>query len=128
MPKGSRVNWTEEESDKFITLLFEMKVKGKDISYRKIREQMLLYGFPSRTDQGMKNHYDLWGRKIRLLQQLLGTSGVGFDAQTQLPIVDDQRWQKLWRIFRRQRDCAPSRYVIRTSYASSFLVTMQLEA
>jgi len=91
MPKGSQVNWTEEESDKFITLLYEMKAKGKDISFRKIREQMVLYGFPSRTDQSMKNHYDVWGRKIRLLQQILGTSGVGFDAQTQLPIVDDQR-------------------------------------
>ena len=82
MPKGSRMNWTEEESDKFITLLYEMKAKGKDISFRKIREQMLSYGFPSRPDQSLKNHYDLWGRKIKLLYKILGTSGVVFDAQT----------------------------------------------
>ena len=95
MPKGSRVNWTDEETDKFIELLYEMKAKGKDISYRKIREQMQSYGFPTRTDQSMKNQYDLWGRKIRLLQQILGTTGVGYDPQTQLPVVDDKRWEQI---------------------------------
>jgi len=52
------MNWTEEETNKFIDLLYKMKAKGKDI-YPKIREQMMLYGFPQRTDQQMKNHYDL---------------------------------------------------------------------
>ena len=96
MPKGSWVNWIEEEKrQKFIELLYEMKAKGKDISYRKIREQIQSYGFPTRTDQSMKNHYDLWGRKIRLLQHILGTTSVGYDPQTQLPVVDDKRWAEI---------------------------------
>jgi len=90
MAKSSRMNWTEEKSDKFIELLYEMKAKEKDISYPKIREQMVSYGFPKRSDHQMKNHYDVSGRKIRTLQQLLRTSGVGYDAQTQLPIIDDK--------------------------------------
>jgi len=56
IPKASRVNWIDEETDKFIELLYEMKAKGKDISYRKIREQMQSYGSLTRTDQSMKNH------------------------------------------------------------------------
>jgi len=89
------MNWTEEESDKFINLLYEMKAKGEDISYPKIRKQMVSYGFTKRTNQRMKNHYDVWGTKIRMLQQLLRTTGVGFDAQTQLPVVDDKQWEEI---------------------------------
>ena len=95
MPKGTRVNWTDEETDKFIDLVYKMKAKGKDISFRKIKEQMQSYGFRIRTQQSLKNHYDFWGRKIRMLQQILGTTGVGYDPQTQLPVVDDKRWAEI---------------------------------
>jgi len=89
------MNWTEEETDKFIDLLYEMKAKGKDISYPKIREQMMSYSFPQRTDQQMKNHYNVWGRKIRMLNYLFSLTGVGYDAQTELPIVDDKQWENI---------------------------------
>ena len=71
------MNWTEEENDKFIDLLYEMEAKGKHISYLKKREQMMSYGFPQRTNQQMKNHYDIWGKKIRMLNHLLTLTGVG---------------------------------------------------
>ncbi|KAJ8441582.1 hypothetical protein Cgig2_023146 [Carnegiea gigantea] len=86
MATASRMNWEAEETDKFIELFCEMKPKGKDTSYSKIREQMKSHGYPGRSDQQMKNHYDGWGRKIKVLDLLLSLTGVGWDPIKQLPI------------------------------------------
>lgn len=95
MATASRMNWKAEETDKFIELFCEMKAKGKDTSYSKIREQMKSHGYPGRSDQQMKNHYDGWGRKIKVLDLLLSLTGVGWDPVKQLPIVDDERWKEI---------------------------------
>ncbi|KAJ8452941.1 hypothetical protein Cgig2_014704 [Carnegiea gigantea] len=95
MATASRMNWKAEETDKFIELFCEMKAKGKDTSYSKIREQMKSHGYPGRSDQQMKNHYDGWDRKIKVLNLLLSLTGVGWDPIKQLPIVDDERWKEI---------------------------------
>ncbi|KAJ8422708.1 hypothetical protein Cgig2_002692 [Carnegiea gigantea] len=95
MATASRMNWKAKETDKFIELFCEMKAKGKDTSYSKIREQMKSHGYPGRSDQQMKNHYDGWGRKIKVLDLLLSLTGVGWDPIKQLPIVDDERWKEI---------------------------------
>lgn len=92
---ASRMNWRTEETDKFIELLCETKAKGKDISFSKLREQMKAHGYPARSDQQLKNHYDGWGRKIKVLDQLLSLTGVGWDPVKELPVVDDERWEEI---------------------------------
>ena len=92
---ASRMNWKAEETDKFIELLCETKAKGKDTCYSTIKEQMKAHGYPARSDQQMKNHYDGWGRKIKVLDHFLSLTGVGWDPVKQLPIVDDERWQEI---------------------------------
>jgi len=94
MATASRMNWKAEETNKFIELLCEMKAKGKDTSYSKIREQMKSHGYLRRSNQQMKNHYDGWGRKIKVLDLLLSLTGVGWDLIKQL-IVDDERWEEI---------------------------------
>ncbi|KAJ8428678.1 hypothetical protein Cgig2_006352 [Carnegiea gigantea] len=87
MATTSRMNWTIEETYKFIEALCEMKVKGKDTSYTKMREQMKSYGYAGRKDQQMKNHY-VWGRKIKVLDHPLSLIGVGLDAM-------NDRWKDI---------------------------------